>query len=146
MKRKLNFMAASAVIASVIIALIINAALKGAYVNRAYNNNSTYWIGPVSTTLPYGLLAILTAFDLSFKRRQHKSLFPPLVGLACGWLAMTTFKIWISFLEAGPEYSSTMGIAICLTPIIYTMIFPIPYFVGKKIGLKFHRKNENNIS
>ena len=144
MKIKLNFIAVGIVITSIIVAIIINTILKGAYVSRTYNNNSTYWIGPVSTTLPYVVLAILTAFELCFKWRQYKSILAPLVGLTFGWAAMTTFTIWISSLETGPESSSTMGIAIGLTPIIYMLIFPIPYLVGRKVGSKLLRKNGNN--
>ena len=94
------------------------------------------WIGPISTTIPFALLAIFFLAHCERLLRKQPSSNDPhrlrsaYVGVATAWLAMmalTVFAICHPFVQ---RVSSTMGIVVLMTPFFYLPLLFFPYVIG----------------
>jgi hypothetical protein len=125
---------------SLIASMLLHHSFAGAYVYSTASDRYTYWIGPVSTGIPFVFWAVVTIFVASIRpirREQHDPLLAILCGYIAGWLGMTAFTVWIVSLPRGPEHSSTIGIAVALTPFLFAPIFPILFSLGYFIARVF---------
>jgi hypothetical protein len=109
----------------------------GAYVHNTATDHRTFWIGPISTTLPFGLLALL--FLAHSRAGQTDSRTSPfsrsvIFGTLLAWAAMMAFTEFLIHLTPGQQNSSTMGIAIMLTPFLYLPLLVVPYAIGAVAG------------
>jgi hypothetical protein len=116
----------------VAIPVLVHVLFEGAYVVNPDTSHRTFWIGPVSTTTPYLFLAIL--FLAHCGRLKSKSRRSAYCGAVMAWLGMMGFTIFLVFQTPGPQHSSTMGIAVALTPFCYVPFLFVPYFVGTVVG------------
>jgi uncharacterized membrane protein YhaH (DUF805 family) len=94
-------------------------------------DHGTYWIGPISTTIPYFFLALLFlahCFDL--KSRSRRSAY---CGAVMAWVAMMASTVFIIFHIPG-KMTSTMGLAVAFTPFCYIPFLVVPYIVGAIVG------------
>ena len=114
---------------SLLISAILHISYSGAYVYITPSDRSTYWIGPVSTSIPFVFWAIVTICVALMNQSQPRQMIATIVGYSTGWIAMTAFDLWIVSLPRAPN-SSTMGIAIGLTPFVFGLIFPIFFALG----------------
>jgi hypothetical protein len=113
------------------IAFMVNVFTEGAYISQSGKDKNTYWIGAIGTTIPFLILAFVTFLDILNGWKQNKNLWLAFSGFLCGWLSMMSFTFWIINLEQFSGISSTMGIAVFLTPIVYVFLFPFPYLLGR---------------
>lgn len=115
------------------------AILSGSYVWTSAADQFTYWIGPSSSTLPFFFWALITLMAGTMRKGQSTHVLSTLSGYVAGWVAMTAYGCWIVSLPAGPPSTSTMGIAVVFTPIVFLLIFPIPFGTGYFITQKTFR-------
>lgn len=116
------------------------AILSGSYVRTSAADQFTYWIGPSSTTIPFFFWALITLMVGTTRKGQRIHVFSTLSGYVAGWVAMTAYGCWIVSLPAGPPSTSTMGIAVVFTPIVFLLIFPIPFGAGYFTARRFLRQ------
>lgn len=114
---------------------LVHAMFKGAYMPK---DAGTFWIGPISTTLPYVFLALLFfAHCIVLKSRPRTSAY---CGALIAWLCMMVFTAFLISQPPAPRMTSTMGIAAALTPFIYIPFLVLPYFVGTIFGSLWTKK------
>ena len=118
------------VVTTLLASALTHLCFSGAYVLATKTDRHTFWIGPVSTTIPFAFWALVTIFVASMRRGHRRHLLATLCGYVAGWVAMSVFTLWILSLPRGPEHSSTMAIAVLLTPFMFMPIFPIPFLLG----------------
>ena len=115
---------------SVLISFLLHQIFAGSRTRTTGDDTFTYWIGPISTTIPFVIWALFT-LGLGFLARNNAGhIRAALAGYLTGWLAMTAFVFWIILLPKGPETSSTMGIALMFTPFFIAPIFPVFFLPG----------------
>ncbi|MEN6365630.1 MAG: hypothetical protein ABFC88_02315 [Thermoguttaceae bacterium] len=122
-----------AIIVLVVIPAVVHTLLVGAY---KFEYGGTFWIGPISTTVPYVFLTLLFlahCFDL--KSRSRRSAY---CGAVMAWIGMMAFTIFIVSHTPG-RMTSTMGLAMAFTPVCYIPFLVVPYIVGA-IGGRFWTK------
>jgi hypothetical protein len=113
------------------IAFMVNIFTEGAYISQSGKDKSTYWIGAIGTTIPFLVLLFITTLDILSGRKHNQSQWLPFIGYLFSWLSMMSLTLWIVNLEPFSGISSTMGIAVFFTPIVYVFLFPIPYMSGR---------------
>jgi len=112
-------------IVSVAIPAFFHTLCEGAY---KPDDLRTFWIGPISTTIPYVFLAVLfLAHYLNSQRSAY-------CGASMAWLSMMAFTVFVVSQTPGPKISSTMGIAVVLSPFAYIPYLVLPYIVGTIVG------------
>lgn len=126
---------------SLLVSVTLFFCYSGAYVRVTLSDRYTYWIGPVSTTIPFAFWALVTLSVAARGRKWPGHLRATSYGYMAGWLAMTAFSLWIVSLPRGPESSSTMAIAVMLTPILFVPLFPIFFLLGYVISKFFGPRN-----
>jgi len=105
--------------------VFVHVLCKGAY---KPNDQSTFWIGPVSTTVPYVFLAVLfLAHCAVLKSKSRRSAY---CGAIMAWLSMMAFTVFLISQTPGPKISSTMVFAAAFTPLFYIPFLVLPYIVG----------------
>ena len=107
------------------------------YVANPDPGRQGYWIGPVSSTLPFIFLALLFlahCFDL--KSRSRMSAY---CGAIAAWLSMMGFTIFIIAQYRSPHRSSTEGIGIMLAPFRYLPFLFVPYVFGATVGMLWNK-------
>ena len=120
------------------IPVLVHALFKGAY---QMDNRGTFWIGPISTTVPYLFLTLLfLAHCALLKTKSRESAY---CGAIAAWLGMMAFTVFLFLQTPGPKHSSTMGIAVALTPFCYIPFLFLPYIVGAIVGLFWSWKTRN---
>ncbi len=103
----------------------IHAARNGLY---KLNDDQTFYIGPVSSTLPFVFLALVfLAHCRDLKNQSHKSAY---ICATISWMAMMSFTGFLLSQNYVPPVSSTTGIAATLTPFFYLPFLFVPYFTG----------------
>jgi hypothetical protein len=75
-------------------------------------------------------MTAVTMLVIRQRAEQNQSPVPPIIAFVVSWVAMMSFTIWILLLEHGPEQSSTMSLAIVLTPPIYFVLLVVAWPVG----------------
>ena len=114
-----------AVLFLVSIPACIHASRKGLY---KVNEDQTFYIGPISSTLPFVFLALLfLAHCIDLKNESHK---PAYICATISWMAMISFTGFLLSQDYVPPVSSTTGVAILLTPFFYLPFLFVPYFTG----------------
>jgi hypothetical protein len=117
---------------------LIHALFRGSYVVDPDGYRRTFWIGPISTTIPFVFLALLfLAHCQRYKRSGSVSAtFPKSAywGSAMAWLAMIAFTLFVASQPPGPKVSSTMAIAVVMTPFFYVPLLLFPYAFGTIVG------------
>ena len=106
--------------------------VNGKYVANPDPGRQGYWIGPISSTLPFVFLALLFlahCFDLKARSRT-----PAYCGAIAAWLSMMSFTLYIIAQYRSPHLSSTTGIGIMLAPFRYLPFLVVPYIVGAIVG------------
>ncbi|MES2788844.1 MAG: hypothetical protein V4719_04420 [Planctomycetota bacterium] len=126
---------------SLLVSVVLFFCYSGAYVRVTFSDHYTYWIGPVSTTIPFAFWALVTLGVAAMGRKWPGHLRATSYGYVIGWLAMTALALWIVSLPKGPESSSTMAIAIMLTPMLFAPLFPIFFLLGYFISKFFGSRN-----
>ena len=118
-------------IALVAIPAVVHAVFEGSYVINPGKDHQTFWIGPISTTIPYLFLALLFLAHCDLlKSKPRRSAY---CGAIMAWLGMMAFTTFLICQTPGPKMSSTMGIAVGLTPFCYIPFLFVPY-TGGTIG------------
>lgn len=105
---------------------IVHASFEGAY--KPEGLGGTFWIGPISTTLPYIFLALVFlahCHDIGSKSQKRAY-----VGAIMAWMSMMAFTLYLVSQDPGNELSSTLGIAVGATPFFYIPLLALPYFAG----------------
>lgn len=125
------------------IAFMVNIFKEGAYVSQSDKDRNTYWIGAIGTTVPFLILSVVATLDILSGWKRNQSQWLPFAGFLCGWLAMMLLTLWIVNLDPFSGISSTMGIAILMTPFIYLVLFPIPYLSGRLLCRLLLRRFKN---
>lgn len=111
--------------------------VKGAYVATPDQGRRWYWVGPISNTLPFVFLALL--FLAHCGRLRSRSLKSAYYGAVAAWLGMMGFTVYIILHYHSPHLSSTIGIAVMLTPFFYLPFLFVPYAVGSFVGMFWHK-------
>lgn len=122
---------------AVAIPALIHTVWQGSYQPEGLG---TFWIGPVSTTIPFVCLSVLFlahCYDLEPTRRRSAY-----CGAGLAWICMMALTVLLIFQPPGPKVSSTMGIAVGLTPIIYLPLLAVPYLLGALIGKLWTKREE----
>ncbi len=123
----------------IVLPVCVHTIFKGSY--KPYDAR-TFWIGPISTTVPYVFLTLLFGahcFDLKSRSRRA-----PYFGAISAWVCMMALTVFIVMQPRGPDVTSTMGIAMGLTPVVYIPFLALPYIVGASIGSLLTRREERN--
>jgi len=128
---------------SLLASLLMHQVYSGAYVRSTLADNYTYFIGVVSTTIPFPFWALVT-FCVSMIRRGRPNHSAAMIcGYLTGWMGMTAFTLWIVSWPQTFGHSPTMAIAVVLTAFLYAAIYPIlfpcGYFIARVI---LHRRRE----
>ncbi len=125
-----------AIVFLIAIPVLVHALYRGAYkVNPT--DHETFWIGPISTTIPYVFLTLLFlahCFDLKSKSRRSAY-----CGAIVAWVAMMAFTVFILVSHTPGRMTSTMGLAMAFTPVCYIPFLIVPYVVGASIGALWSR-------
>ena len=119
----------------VAIPAFFHAIWKGAY---KPDGLGTFWIGPISTTAPYVFLALL--FWAHCQRSPRSAYY----GASLAWLSMMAFTVFLTSQSPGPKVTSTMGIAVGMTPLIYIPFLVFPYIVGAIVGWIWTKWEKNS--
>ena len=127
----INMSIKSLLIISVIIPFFVHLLNQGPY-NDPWGG--VFWIGSIGTTLPFAVLALITFLKLRSSNVHHRV---TLFALLAGWIPIMALTLWVISWERNPGTSSTIGLAIGFTPIIYFFIMIISYAVGRIVGHKF---------
>lgn len=106
---------------------IVNAIYSGSYVIDPDGNRRTFWIGPISTTVPFVILAIVFFSHRAVSRAAYW-------GAGAAWLSMMGLTMFLISQAPGPQSSSTMAIAVLFTPICYLPVLVVPYALGTVVG------------
>ena len=122
----------------------VHTLLGGPYVVDPEGCRRTFWIGPISTTVPFAALAVLFFTHLCILRSRSPA--SAYLGAIAAWLSMTGFTIFLTSQVPGPELSSTMGIAVMLTPFFYFPFLVVPYAIGSALGLIVKRIQHQGLS
>jgi len=122
---------------SLLASLLLHQIYSGAYVRSTRAENYTYFVGVVSTTIPFAFWALVT-FTVSLIRRGRPNHSASMIcGYLAGWIGITAFTFWIVSWPQTFGHSSTMAIAIVLTAFLYAAIFPIlfpfGYFIARVV-------------
>ena len=117
-------------VVSLLASALLYVSLSGAYVRTTATDHFTYWIGPLSTTIPFIFWAMVTWLVGSMRQEQRNHLLSTVGGYVTGWIAMTAFSFWIVSFPRGPQLTSTMGIAVVMTPFLFVPIFPVAFVAG----------------
>ncbi len=119
---------------------LINALYTGSYLVNPDGDVRTFWIGPISTTLPFAFLALIFLAHCERYKRNRSALaistFPrsAYLGAAMAWLAMMAFTLFLHSQTPGPKTSSTMAIAVISTPFFYIPLLLPAYAFGAIVG------------
>jgi hypothetical protein len=103
------------------------------YVANRDVGRRTFWIGPVSSTLPFIFLVLL--FLTHCGRLKSKSRRSAYCGALAAWLSMMGFTIYVVSHTRSMHLSSTIGIAVVLTPFCYIPFLFLPYIAGTIVGI-----------
>ncbi len=145
MNKKQPSIFAFALFPLVIIPAMVHLSLQGAYVLNPQGYQRTFWIGPISTTMPYVALSLLFLFHAtSTLKRKDSSLFTPYLSASLSWLSMMSFTLFLTNQAPGPASSSTMVIAVILTPLFYIPFLIGSYAIGTILGLISRALRETN--
>ena len=117
-------------VVSLLASALLYVSLSGSYVRTTATDQATYWIGPLSTTIPFLFWAMVTLGIGFMQPGNRHHLLSTVNGYLMGWIAMTAFSLWIVSFPRGPEVTSTMGIAVVLTPFFFLPIFPVAFAAG----------------
>jgi hypothetical protein len=105
------------------------------------------WDLAVSATIPYVFLMLLfLAHCERYERKRVKAALPAFPhaacwGVAAAWGAMLWYSVQLIESMAAPQrLSSTMGIAVFLTPFIYMPFLAVPYAAGVLAGSVYSRQ------
>ncbi|MCE5303004.1 MAG: hypothetical protein LLF97_07835 [Planctomycetaceae bacterium] len=108
--------------------VLVHALFRGAY---KVPDHGTFWIGPISTSIPYVFLTLLFlahCVDLGLKPRRSAY-----CGAVAAWIGMMALTLFIVCHTPG-HMTSTMGLAMAFTPVCYLPFLVVPYFVGTIVG------------
>jgi hypothetical protein len=104
------------------------------------------WDFAVSATIPYLLLMLIfLAHCDRYERKRKKASLPSFPHAACwgaaaAWGAMLWYSVQLIESFSGLQrLSSTMGIAVVLTPFIYMPFLVLPYVLGSLVGGAYSR-------
>lgn len=124
------------------IPLALHITFRGSHLDTGGGEHRTYWIDPIGTTLPFvGLAALVMRRTRTLADRSP---LPTYLGGALGWLAMMGFSLYLASLPAGPDSSSTMGVAIIFTPLFYLPYLLLPYGLDLLIDSTTRGKASDN--
>ena len=84
--------------------------------------------------MQYVILAVLFLAHAAILKQKGCSLLIAYLSASLAWLAMMSFTVFLAFQTPGPNHSSTMAIAVMLTPFFYTRLLVIPYVIGIVLG------------
>jgi hypothetical protein len=122
----------------VAIAALVHTWFTGSYIVDPHGYQRTFWIGPVSTTLPFAFLALAFLVHSERLRRVHRDAAsfarPAYWGASAAWLAMMAFTAYLIGQTPGPKTSSTMAIALFMTPFCYLPFLVVAYPCGAIAG------------
>lgn len=123
----------------VIIPAFVHAFRMGSYKSEVFGG--TYWVGPISTTVPYvGLAMLFLAHCYDLKPCVRRSAYAT---AAIAWLSMMAFTVFLICQNPDPNATSTTGISMVLTPFFFTPFLIIPYLVGSIISM-FWTKHDDD--
>lgn len=115
---------------SLLASALLYDSLSGAYIRATSTDHFTYWIGPLSTTIPFIFWAMVTWIVGSKRQGQRNHVLSTAGGYVTGWMAMTAFGFWIVSFPRGPQATSTMSIAVVTTPFLFLSFFPVAFVAG----------------
>ena len=111
---------------------LLHRMLEGGYTS----GSRTFWVGSVSTTVPYLFLFLLTLFDCFLTTRLQKRCTWPLYSFLVAWTGMMALTGWIiGTTTKASSSSSTLGIAGMLTPVIYLILGVPLYLIARALFL-----------
>jgi hypothetical protein len=117
---------------------IFHLEFAGSYIVDPHGDPRTFWIGPISTTLPFvGLAAIFLRHCARATRRGSMiggTTLPAYAGAATAWMTMMSLSLFLTSQTPGPSTSSTMGIAVLFTPLFYVPPVVLGYPLGAIAG------------
>lgn len=115
---------------SLLVSVLMHQVFAGAYVRATPADNYTYFIGVVSTTIPFAFWALVT-FSVSLIRRGRADHGAAMIcGYLAGWVGMTCFTFWIVSWPKTFQPSSNMAITVLFTAFLYAAIFPVLFLSG----------------
>lgn len=129
---------------SLLASLAMHQIYSGAYVHSTPADNYTFFIGVVSTTIPFAFWALVTFCVSMIRRGRPNHVAAMICGYLAGWIGMTAFTFWIISWPQTFNHSSTMAIAVGMTAFMYAAIFPVLFPFGYVIArVVLHRKTRN---
>ncbi len=130
-KTRWIFMAVAFALVTLVAATIVHNIFRGPYfVNYAVGSRLTFWVGPISSTIPFVLLACIFLTHRVISHVRRSTPFSSYTGMTIAWCAMMAFTIFLVGQEPGDKLSSTMALAIGLTPFFYLPIMCIAYVIA----------------
>ena len=118
----------------------LHSTFEGSYVVNRQGTERVFWIGPISTTIPFVLLAIV--FLVHCLTRKAATHLPAYTGAVLALIAMTILTYYFISHPRGPDRASTMAIAVFFTPPLYVPIMVISYAIGSFIGVAYSYRRE----
>lgn len=121
---------------TIVVSLLLHQIYSGTYARSTQADTFAYFIGPVSTTIPFAFWALITFLVSLIRRGQPNHAAAVICGYLAGWIGMTAFTFWIvSWPQLfGRSSAVGMSIALALTPLLYAAIFPLLFPVGYLIA------------
>jgi hypothetical protein len=122
----------------------VHTLLKGSFVVNPDRDGWTFWVGPISTTIPYVFLALLFlshCFDLKSKSRRSAY-----CGAVMAWVGMMAFTVFLTFQAPGPSRGAFIGLAMGVTDVCYVPFLVVPYIVGTIVGRIWTKRKDKGLS
>jgi hypothetical protein len=128
---------------TIVVSLLQHLRFSGAYIRSTPIDEYTYFIGPVSTTIPFVIWALVTVSVALIRRGRPNHIAAMICGYLAGWIGMSAFTFWIISWPQTFGHSSTMAIADVLTAFMYAAIFPVLFPPGYLFAtVLLHLKSE----
>lgn len=114
------------------IPFVVNLVFRGSYVLPAANGGRYIWVGPIGSTLPFVALAVIFAVHVCSSRSIPP--FPAYLGGLMAWMGLAGYTVHVISQPSGPSSSSTMAVAVLISPFLYLPYLVVPYAIGAMIG------------
>ena len=101
-----------------------------------------YWIDPISTTLPYIVLALIARVRISRVIKNDGYVLEPVREFIGGSIMIAAFSLWIIFAGERGEASGS-ALAFAFTPIVFLFIGFFGHVIGTRVSRVIQSRERN---
>ena len=106
-------------------------------------DNFYYWIDPITTTLPYIILALIARVEISKTNKNNGYVLEPLRAFIGGSIMIAAFTLWVVFAGERAEHQGG-ALAMAFTPIVFLFIGFFGHVIGVRVSRVLHAKERND--